>query len=192
MGATLLQQGVEYFNPDHATQRILSVNPGISQLEANSAAWHEGKRLLLRAVTERLDFAFETTLGGKTITNLLDNALSEGIEVRIWYVGLDSVERHIARVRSRVAQGGHDIPKERIRERYTQSRLNLIRLMPRLTELLLYDNSEEADPRTGTVPEPHLILSLVHGKVGETCELTRVPQWAKPILAAALRLNLTS
>ena len=192
MGATLLQQGVEYFNPDHATQRILSVNPGISQLEANSAAWHEGKRLLLRAITERLDFAFETTLGGKTITNLLDNALSEGIEVRIWYVGLDSVERHIARVRSRVAQGGHDIPKERIRERYTQSRLNLIRLMPRLTELLLYDNSEEADPRTGTVPEPHLILSLVHGKVGETCELTRVPQWAKPILAAALRLNLTS
>jgi len=192
MGATLLQQGVEYFNPDHAAQRILSANPGISQLEANSAAWHEGKRLLLRAITERLDFAFETTLGGKTITNLLDNALSEGIEVRIWYVGLDSVERHIARVRSRVAQGGHDIPKERIRERYTQSRLNLIRLMPRLTELLLYDNSEEADPRTGTGPEPHLILSLLHGKVGETCELTRVPQWAKPILAAALRLNLTS
>ena len=43
MGAMLLQRGVEYFNPDHAAQRILSANPGISQLEANSAAWHEGK-----------------------------------------------------------------------------------------------------------------------------------------------------
>ncbi len=200
MGAMLLEQGLEYFNPDQAAQRILSANllsgnSGISQLEANSAAWHEGKRLLERAITEKLDFAFETTLGGKTITNLLDEALAEGIEVRIWYVGLDSVERHIARVRSRVAQGGHDIPEEKIRERYTQSRLNLIRLLPRLTELLLYDNSEEADPRTGTpgtAPEPGLVLHLVRGKVRETCELTRVPEWAKPILAAALKLNLTS
>ena len=195
MGAMLLQHGVEYFDPDRATQRILSANTGISQLEANSAAWHEGKRLLERAITEKLDFAFETTLGGKTIANLLDKALSEGIEVRIWYVGLDSVERHIARVRSRVEQGGHDIPEQRIRERYTQSRLNLIRLLPLLTELLLYDNSEEADPRTGTpgtAPEPSLVLRLVQGKVRETCVLTRVPEWAKPILAAALQLNLTS
>ena len=107
-------------------------------------------------------------------------------------MGLDSVERHIARVRSRVAHGGHDIPEGKIRERYTQSRLNLIRLLPRLTELLLYDNSEEADPRTGMAPEPELVLRLVQGKVRETCELTRVPEWAKPILAAALKLNLTS
>ncbi len=87
MGVMLLQQGAEYFNPDQAAQRILSANPGISQLEANSAAWHESKRLFERAITEKLDFAFETTLGGKTIANLLDKALSEGIEVRIWYVG---------------------------------------------------------------------------------------------------------
>jgi len=192
MGAMMLQQGVEYFNPDQAAQRILSINPGISRLEANSAAWHEGKRLLERAITEKFDIAFETTLGGKTITNLLDGALSEGIEVRVWYVGVDSVARHIARVRSRVAQGGHDIPEQKIRERYIQSRLNLIRLLPRLTELLLYDNSKEADPRTGRTPKPGLVLRLVKGKTRETCELTRVPEWAKPILAAALKLNLTS
>jgi predicted ABC-type ATPase len=187
MGAMLLQQGVEYFNPDHAAQRILLTNPGLSQVDANGAAWHEGKRLLERAIAEKLDFAFETTLGGKTIANLLDQALSEGIEVRIWYVGLDSVERHIARVRSRVAQGGHHIPEARIRERYTQSRINLIRLAPRLTELLVYDNSKEADPRTGSVPQPRLILRMVRGKIRETCALIRVPGWAKPILAAALR-----
>jgi predicted ABC-type ATPase len=199
MGAMLLQQGVGYFNPDHAAQRILSaslpsvnpasVNPGLSQVEANSAAWYEGKRLLERAVAEKLDFAFETALGGRTIVSLLDKALSEGIEVRIWYVGLDGVERHIARVRSRVAQGGHDIPEERIRERYIQSRINLIRLLPCLTELLVYDNSEDADPRSGTVPRPRLILHMVRGKVRETCELIRVPEWAKSIVAVALKLN---
>jgi predicted ABC-type ATPase len=92
-------------------------------------------------------------------------------------------------VRSRVAQGGHNIPEERIRERYIQSRINLIRFLPRLTELLVYDNSEEADPRTGTAPKPRLILGMVRGKVRETCELIRVPEWAKSILAAALKLK---
>jgi predicted ABC-type ATPase len=190
MGATLLRAGIEYFDPDRAARHILAINPGISQLEANIAAWQEGKRLLERAIAEKLDFAFETTLGGKTIANPFDRALSEGIEIRIWYVGLDSVEHHIARVRSRVALGGHDIPEGKIRKRYTQSRLSLIRLLPRCTELLLYDNSEEADPRKGAMPEPGLILHLVRSKVRETCPLARVPEWAKPILAAALQLNL--
>jgi len=189
VGEMFLQEGVQYFNPDNAAQRILSANPGMSQSEANSAAWYEGKRLLERAIQERLDFAFETTLGGKTFTNLLDKALAQGIEVRVWYVGLDSPELHIARVRSRVKHGGHDIPEERIRERYTQSRLNLIQLLPKLTELLLYDNSDEADPKIGNAPEPKLIVHCIRGKVAESCELTSVPEWAKSILAAALKLS---
>jgi len=189
VGEMFLQEGVQYFNPDNAAQRILSANPGMSQSEANSAAWYEGKRLLERAIQERLDFAFETTLGGKTFTNLLHKALAQGIEVRVWYVGLDSPELHIARVRSRVKHGGHDIPEERIRERYTQSRLNLIQLLPRLTELLLYDNSDEADPKIGNAPEPKLIVHCIRGKVAESCDLTSVPEWAKSILAAALKLS---
>jgi len=187
IGATFLEQGIEYFNPDIAAPRILSANPGISQAEANSAAWHEGKRLLERAIVEKLNFAFETTLGGKTITTLLARALSEGMEVRVWYVGLSSAELHISRVRSRVERGGHDIPEETIRERYTQSRLNLIQLLPKLTELLLYDNSEEADPKADEMPKPRLILHLTQGKVSELCDLPHVPEWAKPIVAAAMK-----
>jgi hypothetical protein len=90
---------------------------------------------------------------------------------------------------SRVAQGGHDIPEQTIRQRYIQSRLNLIRLLPTLTELLLYDNSEEADPRTGTGSEPSLVLPLVQGKIRHTCRLELVPERAKPILAVALKLK---
>lgn len=188
IGAMFLAKGVEFFNPDDATRRILSANSGISQAEANSAAWYEGKRLLERAITEKLDFAFETTLGGKTIVSLLARALSEGSEVRVWYVGLSSAELHIARVKSRVEQGGHEVPEERIRERYTRSRFNLIQLLPNLTELLLYDNSEEADPKTGATPRPRLILHVVQGRILETCDLARVPEWAKPVIAAAMKL----
>jgi predicted ABC-type ATPase len=187
-GAMFLQQGVEYFNPDEAARRIRSANPGMTHEEANSAAWHQGRRLLERAIAERLNFPFETTLGGHTIAALLESALSVAVEVRIWYVGLSSPELHIARVRSRVARGGHDIPDAKIRERYDGSRLNLIQLMLRLTELRVYDNSQEADPNTGVAPEPKLILHLARGNIIiSSCDLSDTPEWAKPILGAAIR-----
>jgi predicted ABC-type ATPase len=187
-GAMFVAKGAEYFNPDEAANRIRSAHPALTQAEANSAAWHQGKRLLGRAIAEQLNFAFETTLGGKTIPALLGSALSAGLEVRVWYVGLNSVELHIARVRARVEKGGHAIPEQKIRDRYDRSRLNLIRLMPRLTELAVYDNSEEADPDAGKHPEPRLLLHMAAGKMVFSCELPEIPEWAKPILAAALKV----
>jgi len=129
-GAMLIEEGVEYFNPDEAAELIRVANPGITLEESQSAAWDEGRRLLERAINERLDYAFETTLGGRTIPALLEKAMEAGIEVRIWYVGLINAELHIARVHARVKRGGHDIPEERIRQRYARSLLNLIELMP--------------------------------------------------------------
>ena len=187
-GAMFVQHGVEYFNPDEAARLIRSAHPGFSQAEANSAAWQEGRRLLERAIAEQCNFAFETTLGGHTIAARLEMALAAGIEVRIWYAGLSSPELHIARVRARVGRGGHDIPEARIRDRYDSSMLNLIHLMPKLTELRVYDNSEEADPHTGRAPEPKLIIHLVGGKLASSCDLNITPEWAKPILAAAMKL----
>jgi predicted ABC-type ATPase len=187
-GAAFLESGAEVFNPDQVALQIQSANPGITAAQANSAAWHQGKRLLQRAVAERLGFAFETTLGGETITTLLEAALNTKLEVRIWYVGLHDANLHIQRVRSRVARGGHDIPESRIRSRYDTSRLNLIRLLPRLTELRLYDNSKDADPNAGKTPRPALLLHLVRGRIETSCNLTRTPDWAKPIMAAAMKL----
>jgi predicted ABC-type ATPase len=188
-GAMFRQAGADYFNPDEVTARILAANPGISLAEANSAAWHEGKRLLERAIAERLDFAFETTLGGHTISALLRQALTAGIDVRVWFVGLSSPELHMARVRARVARGGHDIPEEKIRQRYDRSRLNLIELMPRLTELRVFDNSFVADPHAGHAPQPKLILHLAAGTILQRVELSRTPQWAKALVAAAVKIS---
>ncbi len=190
-GAVASEQGMEILNPDEAARRILAANPGITQTEANSAAWHEGKRLLERAIAERLNFAFETTLGGNTITTLLEKALVKGVGVRIWYIGLNSPELHIARVRARVARGGHDIPEATIRERYHKSRLNLIRLLPRLTELLVYDNSSDADPFRGEPPEPLLVLHMRGGRMVESCDIAKVPGWAKPIVIAAMKMQVS-
>ena len=186
-GAAVRRDGANYFNPDEATRRIRELRPGLSEAEANSRAWEHGKTLLEHAIEGRLAFNFETTLGGHTITALLEQALDEGLDVLVWFVGLDSPERHIARVKARVSQGGHHIPDEKIRERYEASRLNLIRLLPRLTELRLFDNSAEADPATGHTPEPLFVLHMKRGAITAMCPPADVPGWAKPIVAAALR-----
>jgi predicted ABC-type ATPase len=189
IGAMFLKQGIEHFNPDEATRRILAANPSASLEQANSAAWYEGKRLLERAISEKLRFAFETTLGGNTITALLRQTLHRGLEVRIWYVGLNSPDLHVARVKSRVEHGGHDIPESKIRERYIQSRLNLLELLPLATEVRIYDNSEDGDPKVGNKPKPKLLLHTFKGRVTEACDLKRVPGWAKPFFVVAARLN---
>ncbi len=188
-GAGLRQKKGDYFNPDEAAQRVMRATPELQQTKANSIAWLEGKRLLENAITNRKHFTFETTLGGKTITGLLERALDEGFEVSIWYAGLESPELHIARVASRVAQGGHDIPDQAIRHRYDSSRKNLIRLLPRLTQLRVFDNSVEADPQTGATPCPNLILHLEARRVIAPNDLSSTPDWAKPIVAMALKLR---
>lgn len=189
-GAAFRLLGADYFNPDEATRQIRAASPKLPEREANIAAWLEGKRLLETAIANRCTYAFESTLGGNTITGLLLEAAAQGIEVRVWYVALASAELHLARVRARVKRGGHNIPEATVRARYDGSRKNLIRLLPYLTELRLFDNSVENDPAAGAAPNPLLVMHVAEGAGGDTlttCPPASVPAWAKPIVAAALK-----
>jgi predicted ABC-type ATPase len=189
-GAAFRQFGSDYYNPDEAARALMATNRALTQADANSEAWLRGVRLLKRAIDQRFNFAFETTLGGNTIPGLLAQAASQDIEIYVWYVGLSSLELHIERVRSRVHRGGHHIPDQDIRRRYDHSRLNLIELLPRLTALRVYDNSVEADPAAGRKPKLKLVLHMEQGKILNSPDLTQTPDWAKPIVAAMLHLRL--
>ncbi|HXU39816.1 MAG TPA: AAA family ATPase [Blastocatellia bacterium] len=188
-GAAFRKMGGDCYDPDEAARSLITVDSTLSQADANSLAWHAGVRLLERAIEERLFYAFETTLGANTIPRLLRLAASQGIEIYVWYAGLSSPRLHIERVQARVRRGGHDIPAEDIYRRYEHSRLNLIKLLPSLTALRLYDNSAYADPHAGQTPLPVLVLHLERGKILSPSDLTGTPSWAKPIVAAALRLS---
>jgi predicted ABC-type ATPase len=176
-----------YFNPDEVARLIRSRRPELPQSEANALAWYQGKVLLERAIAERRSLALETTLGGNTIARLLREALLAGLEVCVWYAGLRDVELHIARVKARVLGGGHDIPESDIRRRYDAGRINLISLLPYLTELRVYDNSEDNDPALGREPRPTLLLRMSRGLITGGCALGETPEWAKPIVAAAMK-----
>jgi len=178
--------GADYYNVDEAAGEIRNAIPALSQREANGLAWGKGRDLLRRAIDERKDFVFESTLGAHTIPAMLAEAADAGAAVHIWFVGLDSVERHLARVRARVKAGGHDIPESDIRRRYETSRENLAWLMPKLASLRVYDNSIEADPASGKAPRPRLLLHLEDGRIVAPADLRATPDWAKALVAKAI------
>lgn len=188
-GAAVRDLGGDYYNPDETARSLMLANPRLGQTEANAKAWLIGKNLLEKAIAQRLDFAFESTLGANTIPALLREAAQKGFEVHLWYAGLSSPELHLTRVKSRVLKGGHDISEADIRRRYRHSRLNLIDLLPHLATLRIYDNSADADPAAGRTPEPMLVLHLERGKILNRADLPNTPEWAKPIVAAALKLD---
>ena len=161
-------------------------NPGLAPEEANAQAWAFGRQGLERALVEGLNFAFETTLGGNTMPGLLLAGAQGGAQIHVWYAGLASPELHIERVRRRVAAGGHDIPAHKILERYVASRVNLIKLMPHLASLRVFDNSVDGGGGATWRPRPVLLLHMQGGRVVSHAALATIPQWAKALLAAAL------
>lgn len=167
---------------------LMDADAGITLSRANSLAWAEGMRRLRRAIEDTCEFAFETTLGGNTVPALLEAAAYAGMAVRMKYVGLRDADLHVARVRSRVERGGHDIPEAKIRIRYVRSLENLVLLLPRLTELVVYDNSKEGDPEQGMAPDPQRVLHYRDGGLVYACPPMEVPEWAKPIYAAVYNL----
>ncbi len=178
--------GETYYNPDEAAKLLRAANPDLAHAESNALAWRYGFEYLERAIRKQLDFAFETTLGGSSIADRLAMAAQSGIHVRIWYVGLASPALHIARVKARVSKGGHDIPEAKIRERYDASSQNLVRLLPYLAELKVFDNSADNDPGTGLAPCPRLLLHIVGTKVEFCCDSNSTPEWAAQIISSAL------
>ena len=188
-GHVLVQAGLNWFNPDSFARELID-STGCSQDDANAQAWNEGLRRLDEAVLQGRNHAFETTLGGKTLVARIE-AAARSHDVMVWYCGLATPEQHAARVKARVAAGGHDIPEAMIRARWQTSMTNLIRLLPHLAHLQVYDNSDEVAAGE-PVRDPLLLAEMVAGRfIGpvDAEALKRTPDWAKPLLEAALSLG---
>ncbi len=169
---------------------MLATAFGVATLAAAGLAIKIGKDAVESAIANQTDYNFESTLGGETMTKLLCEAAKKEATLNIWFGGLAIVELHLKRVASRVKKGGHPIPESDIRKRWIGSHLNLIKLLPYVTHLRVYDNSAENDPDKGEVPELKLVLSVSNGAIdfpGRE-EVKDTPAWAKPIVVAALRL----
>jgi len=128
----------EYVNADEIAR-------GISPFQPEKLAIESG-RIMLKRIDELLEnnetFAFETTLATKSFESLITKAKAKGYFVNLIYYWLESIELAEMRVRSRVAEGGHNIPKDVIHRRYFRGIDNLFKIYHDICDLVvIYDNS---------------------------------------------------
>ena len=77
-------------------------------------------------------------------------------KIDLYYVGLKNSDIALERIKNRVANGGHDIPAEKVRKRYEESRNNLEKVIPLCDSVSVFDNSESFR-RLATIKEGKLI-----------------------------------
>lgn len=119
---------------------------GLSPFNAGSVAIEAGKLMLLRIeelLSRNKTFSLETTLATRSYMNLVKRAQQQGYRVCLLYFWLNSPELAKKRVAERVDKGGHDIPVETIKRRYTAGINNLFKLfMPIVDYWAIFDNSD--------------------------------------------------
>ena len=109
INADLIAAGLSPFNPDLAAFKAGRIM--LSEIEAVSLSGH--------------NFAFETTLSGVHYLTQIKRWQNLGYTVKLWFIKLSTSDLAIERVKSRVKQGGHDIPHATILRRFTSGLKNL-------------------------------------------------------------------
>jgi len=112
---------------------------GLTDLEAAQQAETLRHALLDKGV----DFSFETVFSTERHLLLLEKAKENGYEVQCVYALTCSDDINVARVKARFASGGHDVPEDKIRERYHRALALLPRIIKICDKVLIYDNSDE-------------------------------------------------
>jgi len=129
----------EFVNADEIARGISPFNP-------ESVAVEAGRLMLARIKTllgEGESFSIETTLATRSYVRLIEKAHSLGYKVILLFFWLATPEIAISRVARRVAEGGHNIPKDVIIRRYHLGIKNLFNLfMPVVDQWYLFDNTE--------------------------------------------------
>ena len=118
---------------------------GISPFQPENVSFQAGRIMLERInnlLTQRLDFAIETTLTTLSYKKTIEHAKKKGYTITLLFFWLNDVNLAIERVKTRVLEGGHNIPEDVIIRRYKKGILNLTDVFVNLCDYwLLIDNS---------------------------------------------------
>lgn len=119
---------VEFLNADLLAAGLSPLSPPTAAVRASRLLLSRWKEL---AAAGR-DFAFESTLSGRTYARMLREAKEAGYKVRLCYLWLPNVSLSLRRVSERVRKGGHDVPAADVRRRFRPSGRNFFRCIFRL------------------------------------------------------------
>jgi predicted ABC-type ATPase len=129
---------VHFVNADLIATGLSPFRPSLVALRAGRLLLRELDRL----ASERADFAFESTLSGRSYAGRLRQWKRGGYRIEIVYLRLASPRLALRRIAARVKQGGHDVPRGDVLRRFDRSWVNFeMAYRPLADSWAVYDNS---------------------------------------------------
>ncbi|MBI4845758.1 MAG: zeta toxin family protein [Candidatus Omnitrophica bacterium] len=123
---------------------------GLSPFSPQQVAIKSGK-LVLEQIKEYLengvDFGFETTMSGVTYLKYFNMLKAKGYKIHIFFLWIPSSQLAIARVKDRVAQGGHNVPIADIKRRFERSMEKFFKQYRVLADKWILFNNAEVKPK---------------------------------------------
>lgn len=103
-----------------------------------------GDETLVNKIRECIDrnvsFSQETTLSEYIAEAAAKEAKKLGYYVRMFYIGLDTVDESLQRIENRVKRGGHNIPQDDVTRRFNERWDAVAKVLPYCDEAEFYDN----------------------------------------------------
>jgi predicted ABC-type ATPase len=122
-------------------------------------------------------FVSESTFSHPSKLELLSDATAAGFRVVLYHVNVKNADLSVERVSRRVRQGGHDVPEDKIRERYERNQSLIRKAALQADRTFIYDNSIIGKP-------PRLLIELRAGDVHRVAE--NIPEWARTLYSKEL------
>jgi predicted ABC-type ATPase len=150
---------------------VIALRTGVDAYKAAELAEEIRQSLFARQESFIFETVFSDPVGAKL--QFLKHAQSEGYTALLAFIGIDSAETSELRVEVRVSKGGHDVPHDKIFERYGRTMRNLQRGLLELDNVRVYDNTDRDRPY-------RLVASRDAGR--DVVANDPIPAWLKPLL----------
>jgi len=135
-----------WIDPDIVAEGERLKGSNLDWKDVSSLAFAVARNLRVEHAQELRDFGFETVFSHISNIQFLNALKMLGYVVHLYFVCTDSAEINIGRVRNRVRLGGHDVPVDKILDRYSRALKNLTRSVRIFDRVVLLDNSFENAP----------------------------------------------
>lgn len=122
----------------------LIVDPDQLTAQCGGDEYEGGKLAVQRletALAEGISFTQETTLSGGYPRKLARRAKADGYYIRLYYVGLNTLDESILRIENRVRKGGHNIPTHDVETRFAHRFADVAKILPYCDEAKFFDNN---------------------------------------------------
>ena len=126
--------------------------------------------LIDECLEKEICFTQETTLSGRKTLDTIKRAVAKDYYIRLYYVGLDTMEESLQRIENRVKRGGHNINSDTVANRFGKRFEDLLAILPYCNEATFYDNDN------GFVTVAKYKNGELH-TIGQIC-----PKWLKKLI----------